>query len=178
MKTNSESVKNVIDLLLEHGIAEKSIRTDYYSMYPQYDWSDSGEQRIVGYNVNTTMIVQDQDIDSLGALLNACVNAGIDNIDNVSFLCSAYDDAYRQAMTQAVEEARQKAEDLAKAVGKELGEPITITEGWQDTSARYGMKSSATLAMNGVAAADAAGPYFQPGETEISAAVTITYLVQ
>ena len=141
-------------------------------MYPQYDWSD-GEQRITGYNVTTTMTVQDQNIEDLGTLLSACVAAGINNVDSVSFLCSGYDEAYRQALAQAVADSRLKAEALAQAAGKTLGEPVTITEGWQDTSARYGRNAEVPLSAQ--ESADAAGPSFQPGETEITANVTVTY---
>lgn len=170
---NSEAVKNVIEVLTGRGVEEKSIRTTNYSMYPQYDWSDDGEQGIIGYHVTTTMTVQDQNIEDLGTLLSACVAAGINNVDSVSFLCSGYDEAYHQALTQAVAASREKAAALAEAAGKKLGEPISITEGWQDTSARYGQKAEVPLATN--ESADAAGPSFQPGETEIQANVTVTY---
>ena len=60
---NSEAVKNVIEVLTGHGVEEKSIRTTNYSMYPQYDWSDGGEQRIIGYHVTTTLAVQEQSIE-------------------------------------------------------------------------------------------------------------------
>ena len=171
---NSEAVKNVIEVLTGRGVEEKSIRTTYYSMYPQYDWSD-GDQRITGYNATTTMTVQDQNIEDLGALLSACVAAGINNVDNVSFLCSGYDEAYRQALAQAVAASKDKAEALAQAGGKTLGEPITITEGWQDSSARYEWNAEVPLAMKEAAAGDTAGPSLQPGETEITANVTVTY---
>lgn len=169
---NGEAVKKVIEVLIGRGIEEKSIRTTYYSMYPQYDWSD-GEQRIIGYSASTTMTVQDQNIEDLGALLSACVAAGVNNVDNVAFLCSGYDEAYRQALAQAVADSRLKAEALAQAAGRTLVEPVSITEGWQDSSARYGRNAEVPLAMQ--EAVDAAGPSFQPGETEITANVTVTY---
>ena len=172
---NSEAVQNVIDVLTGRGVEEKSIRTTYYSMYPQYDWSDGGEQRIIGYNVTTSMSVQDQNIEDLGTLLSACVAAGITNIDNVSFLCSGYDEAYRQALAQAVADSRLKAEALAHAAGKTLGEPVTITEGWQDTSARYGQASGMAFSVEAAKDTAAAAPSLQPGETEIVANVTVTY---
>lgn len=171
---NSEAVKNVIEVLTGRGIEEKSIRTAYYSMYPQYDWSD-GNQRITGYNVTTTLTVQDQNIEDLGTLFSACVAAGVNNVDSVRFLCSGYDEAYRQALAQAVAASKDKAEALAQAAGKTLGEPITVTEGWQDTSARYGLNAEVPLAMEKAAAQDVSGPSFQPGETEITANVTVTY---
>ncbi len=175
---NSEAVKNVMDVLTGRGIEEKSIRTNYYNMYPQYDWSDNGEQRIIGYVVTTSMSVQDQDIEDLGKLISACVAAGINNVENVSFLCSGYDEAYRQALAQAVEASRSKAETLAAAAGKKLGEPVTITEGWQDTSARYGRAANTAAFSVEEAAMDSAGPILQPGETEINANVTVTYRMQ
>ncbi len=171
---NSEAVNRVMEVLTARGVEEKSIRTVNYSLYPRYDWSESGEQRITGYTVTTSMTVQDQDIDKLGALLSACVEAGINNVDNVSYLCSGYDEAYQQALAQAVEASRIKAEALAAAAGGRLGAAVTITEGWQDTSARY------STAMNSAVSAkealfDAGGPSFQPGESEITASVTVTY---
>ena len=172
---NSEAVQNVIDVLTGRGVEEKSIRTTYYSMYPQYDWSDGGEQRIIGYYVSTSMSVQDQNIEDLGTLLSACVAAGITNIDNVSFLCSGYDEAYRQALAQAVADSRLKAEALAQAAGKTLGEPVTITEGWQDTYARYEQASGMAFSIEAAKDSGAATPSLQPGETEIVANVTVTY---
>ena len=172
---NSEAVNNVIAVLTQNGVEEKSIRTTNYNMYPQYDYSEGGEQRIIGYVVYSTMSVEDQDIDELGKLLSACVAAGINHIDSVRYLCSGYDEAYRQALAQAVAASRDKAETLAAAAGKKLGDVVAATEGWQDTSARYGKGSmtSGTFAME--TALDAGAPVIQPGETEISASVTVTY---
>ena len=172
---NSEDVDHVIEVLTQRGVEEKSIRTTYYSLYPQYDWSSNGEQRIIGYSVTTTMSVQDQDIEELGKLLSACVAAGVNNIDNVSFFCSGYDEAYSQALTHAVEAAREKAEVLAAAAGKALGEATVIAEGWQDASARYGGSVNRSFAFADEAVMDSAVPAFQPGESEINANVTVTY---
>ena len=170
---NTEAVNAVIETLTGRGIEERSIRTVNYSIYPQYDYSANGDQRIIGYNVNTSMSVQDQDIDELGELLAACVAAGINNVDSVQLLCSGYDEAYQEALSQAVESSRGKAEALAQAAGRSLGGVITITEGWQDSSARYVAAEEA--AAYGANASMDAGPSIQPGETEIRANVTVTY---
>ena len=176
---NTEAINNVIEVLTGRGIEEKSIRTVNYSMYPQYDWSENGEQRITGYTVQTTMSVQDQDVEQLGNLLSACVAAGVNQVDSVKFLCSGYDEAYRQALAQAVADARQKADALAAAEGKRAGEALAITEGWQDTSARYGVAVNATASFAKEEAYDMrAVPSIQPGETEITANVTVTYRME
>ncbi|MBR6951202.1 MAG: SIMPL domain-containing protein [Oscillospiraceae bacterium] len=169
---NSEAVHRVMDVLTGRGIEEKSIRTDSYSMYPQYDWSQNGDQKIIGYVVTTSMSVQDQDIEEVGKLIAACVEAGANDINSVLFFCSGYDEAYRQALAQAVSDSRAEAEVMAKAAGRELGDPVTIVEGWQDASARYGKNVDVPAANE---AADSSAPIFQPGETEITANVTATY---
>ena len=172
-KINSEAVRNVMDILTARGIEEKSIRTTSYSMYPQYDWSDDSDQEIIGYVVITSMTVEDQNIEDLGSLLSACTEAGVNDVDSVRFLCSGYDEAYREALGQAVASSKAEAEAMAQGAGKKLGDPISIVEGWQDTSARYG--KNADMAVTEAAADGYSGPVFQPGETEITANVTVTY---
>ena len=169
---NTEAVRNVMDVLTGRGIEEKSIRTESYSMYPQYDWSQNGDQRIIGYVVTTSMSVQDQNIEDLGKLLSACVEAGINDVDSVRFLCSGYDEAYREALAQAVALSKDEAEAMAAGAGKKLGDPVSITEGYQDTSSRYGKTANVYTEE---AVMDDAIPVFQPGETEITANVTVTY---
>ena len=100
-------------------------------------------------------------------------NIQVFSADNVTFLCSGYDEAYRQALAQAVADSRLKADAPAQAAGRTLGEPVTITEGWQNSTARYGRNAEVPLAMQ--EAADAAGSSFQPGEKEITANETVTY---
>lgn len=174
-KKNSEAVQKVIDVLKARGVEEKSIRTSGYNMYPRYDWTQDGEQKLIGYTVYTTMTVNDQDIDGLGKLLSACVEAGINRVDSVTFLCSGYDEAYMDALSQAVKAARGKAEVLAGAAGRALYEAVTITEGWQDTSARYSNAATGYEMAKGEADEAAAPMNFQPGETEIQANVTVVF---
>lgn len=172
---NTEKVNQVIAVLTERGVEEKSIRTANYNMYPRYSY-ESNTQRLIGYTVCTTLSIQDQSIDDVGKLLSDCVAAGINQVDSVSFLCSTYDAAYNDALTQAVDTARQKAEVLARAAGKTLGDAVTVTEGWQNTSARYAR--SANLYMEEAMAADSASISLMPGETEIAANVTVTFRMQ
>lgn len=171
---NSEAVDKVIKVLTEKGVEEKSIRTTNYSMYPQYDYSENGNQSITGYVVYTNMSVQDQNVDDLGKLISACVEAGINNIDSVSLLCSGYDEAYQQALAKAVEDSRTKAETLASAAGKTLGETVSINEGYQDDSVKYGRNAQISIA-DAKEAAGVSAPSIQPGESEITANVTVTY---
>ncbi len=173
-KKNSEAVNKVIETLKARGVEEKSIRTSGYSMYPRYDWSENKE-KIIGYTVTTTISVQDQSIDEVGKTIAACVEAGINRIDSVRFLCSGYDAAYLDALANAMDAARLKGEALAKAAGRTLAEAVTISEGWQDTSSRYGKNANVPAMAAEEAYFDEASIALQAGETEITANVTVTY---
>ncbi|MBQ7534931.1 MAG: SIMPL domain-containing protein [Stomatobaculum sp.] len=175
-KKNSEDVDRVISVLTSRNIEEKSIRTTDYSMYPQYDYSKNGEQKLTGYTVRTSLTIQDQDISEVGKLIADCVAAGINTVDNISFLCSGYDEAYKEALTKAVKTSHEKAEVLASAAGKKLGDPVTITEGYQNTSARYAKNANVTF--DAAEEAAAMGPALMPGETDITANVTVTYEIK
>ena len=171
---NSRTVQQVTDVLKEKGVAEESIRTSYYNMYPQYEYYADGERVLTGYAVSTTLTVSDQKIENVGKLLGDCVAAGVNSIDSVTFLCSGYDEAYEQALAQAMDAAHVKAQALAKATGKTLDGAAQITEGWQDMSAKYRNDTTQySIEADAVEAAGAAA--FLPGETQITANVTVTY---
>ncbi|MBR0139345.1 MAG: SIMPL domain-containing protein [Firmicutes bacterium] len=173
-KKNTESVNKVIETLKARGVEEKSIRTANYNMYPRYDWSQNKET-IIGYTVNTTITVQDQGIDEMGKIISACVEAGINRVESVRFLCSGYDEAYLDALGKAMDTARIKGEALAKAAGRTLAEAVTVSEGWQDTSSRYGKNANVPSMAAEESYFEEASIALQPGETEITANVTVTY---
>ena len=170
-KANTKAINDVISKLKKLGVDEKSITTSNYSMYPQYDYSNN-KQELTGYQVRTTLTVRDQTIEDAGNIIAQCVDAGINDIDYINFLCSGYDDAYQEALAEAVKATQAKAEAMAKAAGKKLGDVITITEGYQDTSSSYTNRASGSTMM---AAEDLS---FMAGESEISANVTVTYEIR
>ena len=169
-KKNSEAVDTVIAKLMELGVEENSIMTTGYSIYPQYDYS-SDTRELTGYEVRTTLTVKDQKINESGTIIAECVKAGVNDFDYINFLCSDYEDAYQEALTQAVKAARKKAETMAAAADMKLGSIVTMTEGYQDTSASY-TKTSGTTAMT---LNDTSDMSLMAGESEISAQVTVTY---
>ncbi len=170
-KKNAETISKVIETLKARGVEEKSIRTSRYNLYPEYDYNGKNPV-ITGYSVSTALTVSDQDIDEVGSLLTACVEAGANNVDSLRYFCSGYDEAYQEALAKAVDAAAEKAAVLASAGGRELGVTAGITEGYQNTSARY---SAANKAMSMAEEAAAADMVMMPGETKIEANVTVTY---
>ncbi len=167
-KKNTEQVNKVLAQLEKSGIDKKSIQTTYYNMYANYDYEH--DNAITGYNVETTLQVSDQKIEDAGKIITECVDAGVNNINNIEYTCSKYDEKYQEALKNTIAEAKKKAEVLAEASGRELAEVNAIVEGYQDTSAQYRGNGAA---LESAKMADSAA--LEPGQMEIKAQATVTY---
>lgn len=126
------------------------------------------DSNIVGYEMTTRLTISDLDVEKVGEVLQACVDAGANNTDGIRYYSSNYDAAYDEALAAAVDAAHAKAEVLAKAGGVKLGSVYNITEGYQDTAYRY-----ENAAME--SAADGAAMKTMPGEIAVTANVTVSY---
>ena len=176
-KTNGEKTDAVVRALKELKIEEKDIQTSNYSMYPQYDYSTE-TAKLVGYEATTTLTVSNLPIDETGDILAAAVDAGANQVEDISYSCSDYDECYQQALCDAVANARVKAAVLANAAGMTIDQAASITEGWQNTTYR-GNNSGALMESSMAKAVDydtAAGAVsVNPGEADITANVTVVY---
>jgi uncharacterized protein len=85
--------------------------------------------RIIGYQVtNTVTVTRDVTSDS-GRLLQAAVNAGVNQASGLSFFVADESPAREQGLRSAFADARAKAETLARAAGRTVGRAVAITEG-------------------------------------------------
>ena len=121
--------------------------------------------RIVGYQVSNQVSARVRDIDRLGATLDALVGAGANSIDGLSFDLADPKQVLGEARDAAVADALAKAKRYAAAAGVQLGAIISIEEGGAYPPPRPMMRAEAMAADVPIA----------PGQTELSASVTITF---
>ena len=166
----------VIAKIRELGVPDKSIKTSGYDLWPRYDYSGNTE-KLVGYQVSTSLTVTDRSVDEVGALISECVAAGVNQVNNISYSCSNYDEIYNEALTKAVEKAKEKGEVLAKAADGSLGEILSVSEGYQNTAYRYNTSYMDAKQMSGYGVAEEAAMdvAVMPGEAEITAQVTVVF---
>lgn len=178
---NAKKVNAVTKALLGVGVGEKSIQTTNSYLNPRYDYSDevvymddSENSGIIGYEMTTDLEISDVDIDRVGAVIQACVEAGANGTNGIRYYSSDYDARYQEALEQSMTEARAKAAVLAKAGGVELGSVVSVSEGYQDQYYRYD-DGNALMAEG---AADSAEMKVMPGEVKVTANVTVTYAIK
>ena len=171
---NSTDVNKVISFLKSSGIDEKSIQTSNFGLQPIYDWNDG--QKITGYEMRTGIVVSDIPMDQVGTLLTSSIDAGINNIDRISYLSSKYDESYQEALKKAVESSKVKAEAMAAASGKSLGEVTNVQEISSYNENRY--TTYAADSATGSLEAGAKQIAIEPGQISITAQVTVTYSIK
>jgi uncharacterized protein YggE len=105
------------------------IKTSDYSLQPQYDYRNNQLPKIVGYDARNSVIVTMNDLNNVGAVIDAASGAGANSIDNVSFILRQTSPARGQALADATQQAMNKAHSIAQALGGRLLRVVEENEG-------------------------------------------------
>lgn len=122
VSSNNAQAQKVVDSLKALGIDEKDARTTNFSIYPQDEWGPNGERTGTRFVVDNTVYVTLRNIDQVGAVLQAAVDAGANSIYGIQFDVADKTTLLAGARQSAVENARTQAEELANSAGVTLGE--------------------------------------------------------
>ncbi|MDV2989943.1 MAG: SIMPL domain-containing protein [Dehalogenimonas sp.] len=127
----ADAMDAVIAVVKAHGVPDKDIKTQGFSVYPVYDYDkDTGRSFIRGYQVSNTVEVKVRVIDQTGSVIDAAVAAGGNavRVNNIYFsiddLAGAQDDARELALL----DAKAKAEQIARVTGVSLGKVTYVAE--------------------------------------------------
>ncbi|MFO7173547.1 MAG: SIMPL domain-containing protein [Bacillota bacterium] len=119
------TMQRLVAAIREQGIAESGIRTSGLSIYPEYEWSKE-ERRLVGYRTTATVTVTTRNLDRVGAIIDAAVAAGANEVQGIQFLVRDEARHLDAALEQAVADAKHKAERVARALGVKVGRPVQV----------------------------------------------------
>ena len=94
-----------------------SIRTQGLNLQAEYSFPPNQPQRLTGYRALNTVSVTVEDMDKVGALLDAAVAAGANQINGIGFSLNNPAAAEDQARAEAIKALKAKAEVYAQANG-------------------------------------------------------------
>jgi uncharacterized protein len=170
---NNNQAQALADALKQAGVASADIQTSNFSVYTN---ANGGIDKMTGqaigngtyYSVDNTVYVTVRDLTHLGTFLNTAVASGANNINSISFDVADKTAAMAQARQKAMTNASNLAAELAKTAGVKLGGIQSISYSDNSPIPYYGMGGG------GAAAPNASVP-IQPGQTQISVTVNVTY---
>ena len=164
--TTAESVRTTLKDL---GVEDADIATQTVMVNPEYSYTESEGQKIVGYRASQVFDVLIRDAENAGAVVDAVVTAGGANV-SINYTSPVVDDATTGAIAAreaAVAQARAKAEEYAKLLDVELGDLVYLTEVSAPTNVVVGAKSDAM--------AESSGTRIDLGTQEVAVTVEVRW---
>ena len=169
LRQNSEQMNKVVAAIKAAGIAERDVQTSGISINPQYQYRENQPPTITGYQASNTLNVKVREVSKLGKVLDALVAVGANQVNGPNFEVDKPDEAYDEARVAAVKKAQARAELYAKALGLRVRRVVSIQDGGGEMPRPMPM-----MAMRAAAAPEADTP-MAPGESTLSASVTIVF---
>ena len=165
----------MIASLKANNVAENDIRTERFSIHPQYNYTDNGRV-LRGYSVNNTVSAKVRELENLSEVIDDAAEVGGDIIvvNSIQFMIEDPTALQTQARSLAVKNAEAKALTLAEASGVKLGKPITITETSRAVSPPIAHAEEAAFAQD---SARSATP-IEAGELTVTVNITVVYEIE
>ena len=168
----NEVIAAIRQALLDSGIPEENINTDYMNIYAIYDYDGDAEQ-VKAYNANSTLAVKVTDLAIAGSVIDEAFRAGANTLNGISFSASDTQEARNESLKAAVADAKAKAEVLAEASGLKIRSIEAISEGniysYDNSVGNFSAKRMEGAADTGY------GTVVQAAKLIVSATVTVTF---
>lgn len=169
-----DSVNNkIIESLKGLGINKKDIKTNNYSVNPNYVY-ENNENRINGYNGNANLSIKVTKIDVVPQVIEAASAAGANEIQGTSFTVDKPENYREEARNKAIANAKEQANKLASSLGIRLGKVTNIVES-NSSGTVVPVYDKAMAMSSGFGGGGGSSPSIEPGSQTITSVVTLFF---
>jgi uncharacterized protein YggE len=128
LQQNNAQMARVLDALRKAGVAERDIQTARIGLSPQYRYADNKPPVITGYQASNQLSVRFRDVAKSGAILDALVAVGANDISGPNLTIDKPEAALDEARMDAIKQARARAALYAQAAGLKVDRILAISE--------------------------------------------------
>jgi uncharacterized protein YggE len=161
---------SVINALKSQGLGDREIRTSFLSIQPLYrSPAEGGTPNITGYSASNNVQVTTKMLGNLSDIVEKAVAAGANQVSGISFTVSEEQQRqiHDELLVKAVNDSSAKAGLLAQSL------KVRIT-GVRTASISEG----ALPPVLAPATVEKTGAPIQPGESQVSLSVQVTYMIE
>lgn len=184
--------KAVIDALVAAGVSKDDIKTESYSSYPKYEYTQSqltvcdmngycpptyGKQILSGYTVSESVSVKVRNMEKVGDIAKILGDNKVMSLYGPNFEVDDIEKIRNEAREMAIKEARASAKELARSLDVRLSKLVSFVDPEDSVYPMYEGDYSMKAGMDG-GIANAPSPSFQPGTSTITVKVMLTYRVK
>jgi uncharacterized protein YggE len=173
---NATRMAQVIASLKSAGIQSRDLSTSNVSLQPQYRYADNQPPVVTGYQASNSVSVKFRDIARSGAVLDALVKAGANQIDGPALSLSQPDAALDAARADAVKRAQARASLYAQAAGLRVDRILSISEAGENDGGQP--QPPVMFRVRAMAADSAAATQVLPGETDVTATINVRFVLK
>lgn len=166
-------------LTTDFKVARKDLKTQNFSLTPEYRVSSRNEQQLIGYESSHSVEVTLRDIPAAGNLMDSLASVqGADKtsglrVDGVSFGTDKWNERETETIEAAMTNAKTRAEAIARAAGRNLKGIRSVAHG--GGLPVYGGRPM-TFGGGAMKMAESApATSLNPGELTVTAEVTVEY---
>jgi uncharacterized protein YggE len=119
----SKQAEQVRQILRSNGVDPKTAQIGYFAIQPVYDYK-TPKRKLVGYRVNTNVLVKLKDFVKIGPILQQLASADITDSQQLNYTLEDKDNAKSKAVEDAYRHARDSADAVARAGARSVGDLI------------------------------------------------------
>lgn len=173
IEENAARMERVRAALKRAGIDDRDIQTSSINLNPEYHYDQNRPPRLTGYRATNTVNVKFRDLKRTGAILDALVAEGSNQISGPNLTIDKPEEAYDEARIKAIANGRARAELYARALGKRVVRLISVSEG-----GGVHMPPPMPMVMMAEARAGAADTKIDPGSQQLQVNVSMSFELQ
>jgi hypothetical protein len=129
LQENTARMNAVLAAVRAAGVRAEDIQTAGLNLSPHYRYEQNQPPELTGYEAADTVTVSVRDLPKAGAVLDAAVRAGANQVHGVSFRLADPTPVQNAAREAAVRELQAKAELYARATGLHIVRLVSLSEG-------------------------------------------------
>lgn len=172
IEENATRMERVRAALKRAGIADNDIQTSSINLNPEYRYAENQPPVLTGYRASNTVNVKFRDLKRSGAILDALVREGANQLNGPSLTIDKPEEAYDEARIKAIAVGQRRAELYARALGKRVVRILSVSE-----SGGY-VQPPMPYARDAMMAQAASKTEISPGTQDIQVTVSISYELQ
>ncbi len=131
--TNKAKTEKLLAAIRSGGIRERDIQTQGLQLQPDYRYDrqpdGQGQQRLIGYIANNSVLIKTRDVDALTSLLDNLTAAGADTVYGPNFSIADPAPLRREARVRAMARGIAEATEYARNNGFTTVRLLSVEEG-------------------------------------------------
>ena len=170
IEENAARMERVRGALRRAGIEDRDVQTSSINLNPEYRYAENQPPQLTGYRASNTLSVKFRDLKRTGAILDALVREGANQLNGPSLTIDKPESAYDEARVKAIANGRARAELYAAALGMRVVRLLSVSEG-----GGVHVPPPMPYAMEVRAVSDSAQTKIDPGTQQLQVSVAMSF---